>query len=149
MHHAPSAAVQILTSTIDPRVAALIPAAQNRILADTFSFSTWLARQCAAAPSERVLVLKARRHGVQALLESFPTHALAAMVLDMRQPVELLRDARDALVLRYLDEQEVKNRVLSLARQMALDAEREAKAASPAGFFRRIGTAARDIAAAV
>lgn len=117
----------------------LAPAAQQRILADTFSFARWLAVECATSGQERVTVLKSRRHGAQSLLAELPTYAIAALLLDMRQPVDLMRDARDALVLRYLASPETKVRVMAVARQMALDAERdqvEARAGHAAMFSR-------------
>lgn len=133
-------AAEILTSPVDARVASFVPAAQTRILADTWSFSRWFALQCAAATDERVLVLKSRSHSALGLLATLPTHGLAALILDMRQPDHLLRDARDALVLRYLAEPEVKVRVMAMAREMALDAERDQQEAwtGHAAMFRRL-----------
>jgi len=148
MHHAPKAAVQILTSTIDPRVAALIPAAQARVLADAFSYARWLALNCVNATGEQCLVLRARRGGCLDMLEQLPTHALVSMANDLRQPAELRADAQTVVVTRYLNDSETKLRTLSMARQLALDEQRERDEAH-GGFFRRIGTAARDIAAAV
>lgn len=133
-------AAEILTSPVDARVASFVPAAQVRILADAFSFSRWLTLQCATATDERFLVLKSRRRGALGLLAELPTYGLVALTLDMRQPDHLLRDARDALVLRYLAEPEVKVRVMAMAREMALDAERDQQEAwaGHAAMFRRL-----------
>lgn len=125
-------------------VATFLPAAQQRILADAFSFSRWLTLQCATATSESWTVLRARHGaGIQAVLRELPTHALVAMFNDMRQPAEITRDVRDALVLRYLNDPEVKARLTAMARSMALDAQREQQEslARHTSFFQRVGAA--------
>ena len=138
-------AAEILTNPVDARVASFVPAAQTRVLADAWSFSRWFALQCAAATDERFLVLKSRSHGALGLLAELPTHGLAALILDMRQPDHLLRDARDALVLRYLADADVTVRVMAMARERALDAERD-QAEAAAGhdsMFQRLRAAIR------
>lgn len=148
MHTTNPAAVEILTGTINERVAALIPTAQQRILADAFSYARWLTVECASATGEQVVVLRARRPGCLDMLQQLPTGALVSMSNDLRQPPELRADAQCVLVTRYLNDPQTKLRTLSLARQLALDEQRDRDEAH-GSFFSRISAGARQIAAAI
>lgn len=113
-------ATAVIADKANARVAAWVPTAQIRVLADAAGFGRWLQLQCmrirASVPQD---VLSDETVPQQLQFLSVP--ALCALTLDLRQPAAVTVAARDALAIKYLASDDTQARVIALARQMALD----------------------------
>lgn len=113
-------AIAAITSQVNARVAAWVPTAQIRVLADAAGFGRWLQLQCmrirSSVPQD---VLPADTVPQQLQFLSVP--ALCALTLDLRQPAAVTVAARDALAMKFLASDDTQARVIALARALALD----------------------------
>lgn len=113
-------AIAVITNQANARVAAWVPTAQIRVLADAAGFGRWLQLQCmrirASVPQDAL-----PDDTVPQQLQFLSVPALCALTLDLRQPPAVTVAARDALAMKYLVSDDTQARVIALARQLALD----------------------------